>query len=130
MEMDHPHARDDCKSGAVRLDCEVIGLSMMSYRLLVRKEDRFGGVPVERSHGEIVILPSSDRQLLLKISKGIKGVTGIEFLIVLSMATLNLTVVPWGVRLNQLVQDAQLFQSSFEEGFLFGGLGVQAVGKL
>ncbi len=107
-----------------------VGLSMMCYRLLVRKEDRFGGVPVERSHGEIVILPLSDRQLLLKISKGIKGVAGIEFLIVLSMATLNLTVVPWGVRLNQLVQDAKLFQSSFEEGFLFGGLGVQAVGKL
>ena len=107
-----------------------VGLSMMCYRLWVRKEDRFGGVPVERSHGEIVILPLSDRQLLLKISKGIKGVAGIEFLIVLSMATLNLTVVPWGVRLNQLVQDAKLFQSSFEEGFLFGGLGVQAVGKL
>ena len=102
----------------------------MSYRLLVRKEDRFGGVPVERSHGEIVILPLSGRQLLLKISKGIKGVTGIEFLIVLSMATLNLTVVPWGVRLNQLVQDAKLFQSNLKKGFLLGSLRIQPVGKL
>ena len=102
----------------------------MCYRLLVRKEDRFGGVPVERSHGEIVILPSSDRQLLLKISKGIKGVTGIEFLIVLSMATLNLTVVPRGIRLNQLMPDAKLFQSNLKKGFLLGSLRIQPVGKL
>ena len=107
-----------------------VGLSMMCYRLLVRKEDRFGGVPVERSHGEIVILPSSDRQLLLKISKGIKGVTGIEFLIVLSMATLNLTVVPRGIRLNQLMPDAKLFQSNLKKGFLLGSLRIQPVGKL
>lgn len=97
---------------------------MMSYRLLVRKEDRFGGVPVERSHGEIVILSLSDSQLLLKISKGIKGVAGIEFLVVLSMAAFNFTVVPRGIRPNQLMPNAKLFQSSLKEGFLLGSLRI------
>ena len=46
---------------------------MMSYRLWERKEDSFGGLPVERPHGEVVILPLSDSQLFLKILKGIEG---------------------------------------------------------
>ena len=79
---------------------------MMCYRLSVRKEDSIGRVPVERPHGEIVILPLPDSQLLLKICEGIKGVTGIEFLIVLSMAAFNFTVVPRGIRLNQLMPNA------------------------
>ncbi len=46
---------------------------MMSYRLWERKENSFGGLPVERPHGEVVILSLSDSQLFLKILKGIEG---------------------------------------------------------
>ena len=75
---------------------------MMSYRLWERKEDSFGGLPVERPHGEVVILPLSDSQLFLKILKGIEGVAGIEFFIVLSMTALHFPVVSGGVGLNEL----------------------------
>ena len=46
---------------------------MMSYRLWGRKEDSFGGHPIEWPHGEVVILTLSDSQLFLKILKGIEG---------------------------------------------------------
>ena len=48
-------------------------MSMMSYRLWERKENSCGGLPVERPHGEVVILSLSDSQLFLKILKGIEG---------------------------------------------------------
>ena len=48
-------------------------MPMMSYRLWERKEDSFGGLPVERPHGEVVILSLSDSQLFLKTLKGIEG---------------------------------------------------------
>lgn len=92
---------------------------MMSYRLWERKEDSFGGLPVERPHGEVVILPLSDSQLFLKILKGIEGVAGIESFIVLSMTALHFPVVPGGVGLNELMPDAELLQGGFKERFLF-----------
>ncbi len=52
---------------------------------LGKKRGQLWGLPVERPHGEVVILPLSDSQLFLKILKGIEGVAGIEFFIVLSM---------------------------------------------
>ena len=104
-----------------------VGLSMMSYRLWERKEDSFGGLPVERPHGEVVILPLSDSQLFLKILKGIEGVAGIEFFIVLSMTALHFSVVSGGVGLNELMPDAELLQGGLKERFLFGSLRVQPV---
>lgn len=100
---------------------------MMSYRLWERKEDSFGGLPVERPHGEVVILPLSDSQLFLKILKGIEGVAGIEFFIVLSMTALHFPVVSGSVGLNELMPDAELLQGGLKERFLFGSLRVQAV---
>ena len=105
----------------------LVGLSMMSYRLWERKEDSFGGLPVERPHGEVVILPLSDSQLFLKILKGIEGVAGIEFFIVLSMTALHFPVVSGSVGLNELMPDAELLQGGLKERFLFGSLRVQAV---
>ena len=115
----------------------------MSYRLWERKEDSFGGLPVERPHGEVVILSLSDSQLFLKILKGIEGmavmvvsrvmrkiiegVAGIEFFIVLSMTALHFPVVSGGVGLNELMPDAELLQGGFKERFLFGSLRVQPV---
>ena len=99
----------------------------MSYRLWERKEDSFGGLPVERPHGEVVILPLSDSQLFLKILKGIEGVAGIEFFIVLSMTALHFPVVSGSVGLNELMPDAELLQGGLKERFLFGSLRVQPV---
>ena len=98
----------------------------MSYRLWERKEDSFGGLPVERPHGEVVILPLSDSQLFLKILKGIEGVAGIEFFIVLSMTALHFSVVSGGVGLNELMPDAELLQGGFKERFLFRSLRVNS----
>ena len=60
---------------------------------LGKKRGQLWGLPVERPHGEVVILPLSDSQLFLKILKGIEGVAGIEFFIVLSMTALHFPVV-------------------------------------
>ena len=100
---------------------------MMSYRLWGRKEDSFGGHPIEWPHGEVVILTLSDSQLFLKILKGIEGVAGIEFFIVLSMTALHFPVVSGSVGLNELMPDAELLQGGLKERFLFGSLRVQAV---
>ncbi len=54
---------------------------------------------------------------------------GIEFFIILSMTALNLTVVPGGVGLNELIPNAEFLQGGLKERFLFGSLRVQAVGK-
>ena len=52
-------------------------------------------------------LPNS--QLLLKILERVKVMRGIEFFIVFTVASLNLSVVSWGIRLNEFVADTKLF---------------------
>ena len=47
-------------------------------------------------------------KLPCKILKGIEGVGGIEPLVVLSVATFHLTIVPGGIRADYLVLDAML----------------------
>ena len=49
-----------------------------------------------------------DRKLLCEIVQRIECVAGIEALLVLTVAALHLTVVPRGIRANQLMPDAQL----------------------
>jgi len=80
-----------------------------------RKKDVFGRVPVERSHGEIIVFPFSDSQLLFKIGKAIEFATSVEFLIVFSVAALDFAVVPWRVRPDQLVPDPKLLQSLLKQ---------------
>ena len=43
-----------------------------------RKKDSFGGLPVERPHGEIVVLSLPNSKLLGKVLKGIERVAGIK----------------------------------------------------
>ena len=49
-----------------------------------------------------------DRKLLCEIVQRIECVAGIEAFLVLTVAALHLTVVPRGIRANQLMPDAQL----------------------
>ena len=86
-----------------------VGLSMMSYRLWERKEDSFGGLPVERPHGEVVILPLSDSQLFLKILKGIESMRGIKTFIILAVAAFHFSVMTWCKGSDQFMLDAKFF---------------------
>lgn len=51
----------------------------------------------------------SDSQLLLKILERVNVMRGIEFFVAFSVASLHLSVVPWGIRLNEFVADTKLF---------------------
>ena len=51
----------------------------------------------------------ADSQLLLEVLKGIKAMRGVEFLVVFSVTSLHLSVVPWGIGLNEFVANAKLF---------------------
>ena len=64
--------------------------------------------PTERSHGKVVGAAVVDRKLLCKVVQRIERVAGIEAFLVLTVAALHLTVVPRGIRANQLMPDAQL----------------------
>ena len=50
-----------------------------------RKKDIARRLPVERTHGEIIILPLTDGKLFYKIVKRIEPVRSIEFLVIFSM---------------------------------------------
>lgn len=51
----------------------------------------------------------ADSQLLPEVQEGIKAVGGVEFLVVFSVTSLHLPVVPWGIGLNEFGANAKLF---------------------
>lgn len=53
----------------------------------------------------------------------------VEFLVILAVTALNLTVMSWSVRPDQFVADAQVIQSLFKAGKPGGLACNQAVGK-
>jgi len=59
--------------------------------------------PTERSHGKVVRTAVVDRELLCKIVQRIEVVTGIETLLVLTVAALDLAVVPRRIGTNEFV---------------------------
>lgn len=73
-----------------------------------RRKRLFGRVPVERPHGEMIVSPFTDSELLFEVLKGEETVGSIEFLVILPVAALYLSVVPWRVGLNELMTDAEL----------------------
>ena len=90
----------------------------------------FGRVPVERTHGEIIVGTFTDGKLLAEIIEGIECMRGVEFLIVFSMAALDLAVMSGSVRTDQLVTDAELTKGSLKERLTLAAVRSQAVGKL
>ena len=79
-----------------------------------RKKNMFRRVPVEWSHGEVVILSLPGGKLLFEVGKGVKLMAGVELLVVLSVTAFYLAIMSGRVRPNQLVPDAELIQGSFE----------------
>lgn len=71
--------------------------------------------PTERSHGKVVRTAVVDRELLCKIVQRIEVVTGIETLLVLTVAALNLAVVPWRIWANEFVPNAQFGSRLFKQ---------------
>ncbi len=54
----------------------------------------------------------------------------VEFLIVLAVAALDLAIVAWRVRTDELVLNAKLRQGFLKKGLLFCGGGIQPIGGL
>ncbi len=87
-----------------------------------RRKDLFGRAPVERTHGEIVVLSVPDSKLLLEVFEGKELVVGIEIFIVFAMAALDLAVVPGREGLDAFVLNTKLIQRYFKERFLICAL--------
>lgn len=81
-----------------------------------RKKDIARRLPVERTQGEIIILPLTDGKLFCKIVKRIETMRSIEFLVVFSMTAFNLAVMSGCERSDLLMLDSQLFKRFLEEG--------------
>lgn len=69
---------------------------------------------MEGPHREVVGVAVMDSKLLCKVVQRVKGVAGIEALLVLPVAALHLTVVAWRVGTDKLVPDTQVGGSGFK----------------
>ena len=100
-------------SGKVRKICRFVNDVLHSGE---RKKDGIGRLPVERAHGEIVVLSLPNSKLLFEVCKGIKTAARIETLLVLAVAALYLAIVSRGVRPDELMTDAKLLRGRLEQG--------------
>ena len=80
-----------------------------------RKKDIERRLPVERTHGEIIILPLTDGKLFYKIVKRIETMRSIEFLVVFSMTAFYLAVMSGCEWSDLLMPDTKLFKRFLEE---------------
>lgn len=89
----------------------LMGCRFVNDMLQIREseKDSFGGHPVERSHGEIIIISLPDSKLFLEIREAEEFMTSIELFVIFSVTAFNLSVMPWRIRPNQLVPDTKLF---------------------
>ena len=69
---------------------------------------------MERPHWKVVGTTIMDRKLLIKVCKGIKAVGRIEAFLVFPVTALYFAIVPWGVRPDELVSDAEFFRCRFK----------------
>ena len=71
-----------------------------------------------------------DGELLYKIIQRIEGVTGIKELLILTVAALDFAVVPWRIRADQLVPDAQFGGCLFKQRLQIALAVGKAIGEL
>ena len=69
-------------------------------------------------------------ELLCKVIQRVEVVARIEALLILTVAALDFAVVPWRIRADQLVPDAQFRSRSFKERDQLTFRLCEAVGKL
>ena len=65
-------------------------------------------LPVEGTHGEMVVGTLTNSELLFEIIKGIEAVRGIKLLVIFAVRALNLTIVSRCADTNQLVPNSEL----------------------
>ena len=92
-------------------------------------EDLQRRAPGEGSHREVVVLTLSSGQLGFKVLKGKERVGCVEFLIVFSVAALNLSIMSWRIRLNQFMLNSKFGKGLLKES-LFWISGAEPVCKL
>ena len=63
--------------------------------------------PAKRSHREVVRAAVMDSELLGEVIEGEKSVTGVKALLILAMAALDLAVMAWRIRTDQLMSDTK-----------------------
>ena len=71
--------------------------------------------PVKRTHGKVIVFSAVNSELLFKVVKRIKSVSGIKIFVIFSVAALDLAVVPRRVWLDQLVTYPTLFEVRLEQ---------------
>ena len=74
---------------------------MICYKEEKRDKASKGGEPVERTHGEIVVLALPEGKLRREVGEREEPVRSVEFLIVFAVTALNLAVVAGSVRQRQ-----------------------------
>ena len=79
-----------------------------------RKKNVFRREPVERAHGEVVVLSVPNGELLLEVLKGIKLMRSIEVFVIFPVAALDLAVMPGSVGFNEFVANTEFPQRSFK----------------
>ena len=72
-------------------------------------------MPIQRAHGEVVVVSEMNGKLLFEILKGMEAVRRIEVFVVLSVRTFHLAVVPRRVGADELVPYPQLFEARLKE---------------
>ena len=92
-------------------------------------EDLQRRAPGEGSHREVVVLTLSSGQLGFKVLKGKERVGCVEFLIVFSVAALNLSIMSWRIRLNQFMLNSKFGKGLLKKS-LFWISGAEPVCKL
>lgn len=78
----------------------------------------------------MIICTLPDGQLLLEVLERVKAMRSIELLVVLAVTALNLSVMSWCVRPDQLVPNTQPCQLSFKGGKRVSAPGQQPLCKL
>ena len=100
---------------------------MLHIRKITKNE--FWRLPVERTHGEIVILSLSGGKLLLEVLEAVELAAGIKLFIIFSVAAFDLSVVPWSKGPDPLVPDTELLQRLLKQGGLWIFCAGHRIGK-
>ena len=66
----------------------------------------------------MVVCSLTNCELLFEILERVEAVGSVEFLVILSVTTLNFAVMSWCIRLNQLVPNTELRQCVLKECWL------------
>ena len=93
--------RGICKRGAIYIPRPLVGLSN------ILDSELSGRQPAEGSHGQVVRATVVDSKLLCKVIQGIERAARVEAFLILTVAALDLAVVPRRIGANQFMPDPQ-----------------------